>query len=255
VYTLEHVSNITATPIWQVTVRCSSLVPQRVSCSQSTVFCDVTVCCQTEISDDSLGRLPPFSGHKSKDRGNIFLHNARTFLPNHKQTLPKDGSHQSHHLQNTKSYFYVRMINNPGFHKIRAASGHSVTMLHKLLHSSVNICLISWRNDSKTVISLPIEAIHFFFFAVSTPGLGSTQPHEMATGSFSLEETPPGCESDHSSSRSVVRRTHLHYPIRHHHMVLNCTQGLPTSIVTVPKERQLHLAFLNHFLRFLPSFL
>lgn len=98
------------------------------------------------------------------------------------------------------------MINNPGFHKIRPASEHSVTMLHKLLQSSRNIWLISGRKDSKTVISLPVEATHFFFFAVPTPGLGSTQPHAMATGSLSLEETPPGCESDHSPSRSVVAK-------------------------------------------------
>ena len=54
------------------------------------------------------------------------------------------------------------MINDPGFHKIRPASGHIVTKLHKLPQSSVNIWLISARNDSRTVIPLPVEANHFF---------------------------------------------------------------------------------------------
>jgi hypothetical protein len=91
----------------------------------------------------------------------MFLYNARKFLPNHMETLPKDGTHQSHRLQNTKSYFCVWMINDPGFHKNHPASGHTVPMLHKFLHSRVDIWLVSGRNDSKIVIPLPVEAIHF----------------------------------------------------------------------------------------------
>jgi len=53
------------------------------------------------------------------------------------------------------------MINDPGVHKNHPATGHIVAMLHKLLRSRVDILLVSGRNDSKIVIPLLVQAIHF----------------------------------------------------------------------------------------------
>jgi hypothetical protein len=57
-----------------------------------------------------------------------------------------------------------------GFHKNHPASGHIVAMLHKLLHSSVNIWLASGRSDSKIITALPVEAIHYFLLRSAQTG-------------------------------------------------------------------------------------
>jgi hypothetical protein len=207
-----------------------------------------------KFSDHSQGSLPPFSGHKSKERGNMSLQNARKFLPKHIETLPKEGSHLSHHLQNTMSYFYIWRI---GFHKNHPASDHIVAMFHKLLRSSVNIWLASGRSDTKIIIALPVEAIHYFLlrsvqtggaiYAATCHGQRVTSPGGNATEVLVWSLTLMKCRGKECTATSLYVIT-TWCLIAHRDFQLLYYQYLK-------KGNFVWHLFLNHFLRFPPSFL
>ena len=159
-YTLEHKSRklqLHQPDTWQL------VVTQNVRCSQITVFCDVTPCSLAEIYWRFAGTYClHLRGTRVKTEvvcSSIMSLNVYQTTRRH---IENDGSRHSHHPQNPKSYFYILMTNDPGFHKkIIQQLAILWTCFTNSYVQQCNLWLDYGRNNRTIVVLLPVGATHF----------------------------------------------------------------------------------------------